>query len=163
MGPDWRGIHDFDPVRLSRERIIQFCNDLDTQAIRDIFPVGSVRHVAAKFKGFIDAGMRVFKVMDYGGMAGAKFAAQVGRQGARSRRRSDAPVRGYGMIGKLNAGELLAVARQQTGLADWGDGSFEQRFGLAIKHINRIQMDDAGRREVSLNCHWLLDRPAALL
>ena len=78
MGDDWRGIHDFDPVRLSRERIIQFCNDLDTQAIRDIFPVGSVKEVAAKFKGFIDAGMRVFKVMDYGGMAGAKFAAKSG-------------------------------------------------------------------------------------
>lgn len=76
MGPDWRGIQDFDPVRLSRERIIQFCNDLDTQAIRDIFPVGSVQHVARFFKGMADAGMRVFKVMDYGGMAGAKFAAR---------------------------------------------------------------------------------------
>jgi phthiodiolone/phenolphthiodiolone dimycocerosates ketoreductase len=74
MGPEWRGIHDFDPVRLSRERIIQFCEELDTQAIRDIFPVGTVKQVAAKFKGFVDAGMRVFKVMDYGGMAGAKFA-----------------------------------------------------------------------------------------
>jgi phthiodiolone/phenolphthiodiolone dimycocerosates ketoreductase len=76
MGDSWRGIHDFDPVRLSREKIIEFCNALDTQAIRDIFPVGSVKEVAAKFKGFVDAGMRVFKVMDYGGMAGAKFAAK---------------------------------------------------------------------------------------
>ncbi|MFA7603461.1 MAG: LLM class flavin-dependent oxidoreductase [Novosphingobium sp.] len=76
MGPDWRGIQDFDPVRLSRERIIQFCDDLDTQAIRDIFPVGSPKHVAAHFKGMADAGMRVFKVMDYGGMAGAKFAGK---------------------------------------------------------------------------------------
>ena len=76
MGPDWRGILDLDPVRLSRERIIQFCNDLDTQAIRDIFPVGSPKQVAAHFKGMADAGMRVFKVMDYGGMAGAKYAAK---------------------------------------------------------------------------------------
>ena len=76
MGPDWRGIQDFDPVRLSRERIIQFCDDLDTQAIRDIFPVGSPKHVAAHFKGMAEAGMRVFKVMDYGGMAGAKFAGK---------------------------------------------------------------------------------------
>ena len=74
MGPDWRGIQDFDPVRLPRERIIQFCNDLNTQAIRDIFPVGTPKEVATKFKGFVDAGMRVFKVMDYGGMAGSKFA-----------------------------------------------------------------------------------------
>ena len=78
MGPEWRGIQDFDPVRLSRERIIQFCDALDTQAIRDIFPVGTPKQVAAKFKGFADAGMRVFKVMDYGGMAGARFAAKSG-------------------------------------------------------------------------------------
>ena len=76
MGDSWRGIHDFDPVRLSREEIIRFCNALDTQAIRDIFPVGDVASVAQKFKGFAEAGMRVFKVMDYGGMAGAKFAAK---------------------------------------------------------------------------------------
>lgn len=76
MGESWRGIHDFDPVRLSREKIIEFCDALDTQAIRDIFPVGTAKEVAAKFKGFAEAGMRVFKVMDYGGMAGAKFAAK---------------------------------------------------------------------------------------
>jgi phthiodiolone/phenolphthiodiolone dimycocerosates ketoreductase len=76
MGDNWRGIMDFDPVKLSREKIIEFCEALDTQAIRDIFPVGTAKDVAAKFKGFADAGMRVFKVMDYGGMAGAKFAAR---------------------------------------------------------------------------------------
>ncbi|MDE2405846.1 MAG: LLM class flavin-dependent oxidoreductase [Sphingomonadales bacterium] len=76
MGDDWRGIMDFDPVRLNRDAIIRFCADLDTQAIRDIFPVGDVATVARKFKGMADAGMRVFKVMDYGGMAGAKFAAR---------------------------------------------------------------------------------------
>ncbi len=76
MGPDWRGIQDFDPVRLSREKIIAFCDALDVQAIRDIFPVGTPKDVARKFKGMADAGMRVFKVMDYGGMAGAKFAAK---------------------------------------------------------------------------------------
>jgi phthiodiolone/phenolphthiodiolone dimycocerosates ketoreductase len=76
MGPDWRGIMDFDPVKLSREKIIKFCEDIDTQAIRDIFPVGTPAQVAVKFKAMADAGMRVFKVMDYGGMAGAKFAAK---------------------------------------------------------------------------------------
>ena len=75
MGPDWRGIMDFDPVKLSREKIIRFCEEVDTQAIRDIFPVGSPKQVAAKLKGFADAGMRVVKFMDYGGMAGAKYAA----------------------------------------------------------------------------------------
>jgi hypothetical protein len=44
-------------------------------AILDIFPCGTPRQVAAKLKGFCDAGMRVFKVFDYGAMAGLKFSA----------------------------------------------------------------------------------------
>jgi len=75
MGSDWRGILDFDPVRLSREKIIEFCECVDTQAIRDIFPVGTPKQVAQKMKGFADAGMRVFKLMEYGSMGGARFAA----------------------------------------------------------------------------------------
>jgi phthiodiolone/phenolphthiodiolone dimycocerosates ketoreductase len=76
MGPGWRGIMDFDPVKLSRDKIIAFCDAVDTQAIRDIFPVGTPAEVAAKFKGLAEAGMRVFKVMDYGGMAGLKYGAR---------------------------------------------------------------------------------------
>jgi phthiodiolone/phenolphthiodiolone dimycocerosates ketoreductase len=75
MGPDWHGIMDFDPVKLSREKIIKFCDEVDTQAIRDIFPVGTPKQVAAKMKGFADAGMRVFKLMEYGSMGGLRFAA----------------------------------------------------------------------------------------
>ena len=73
MGPDWRGILDFDPVRLSRERMLKFCEDMDPRAIRDIFPVGTPREVAARMKGYADAGMRVFKLLDYGTMAGSRF------------------------------------------------------------------------------------------
>ena len=76
MGPDWRGIMDFDPVKLSREKMIKFCEEMDPQSIRDIFPVGTPKQVAAKFKGMADAGMRVFKVLDYGGMAGMKYGAK---------------------------------------------------------------------------------------
>lgn len=75
MGDGWRGIMDFDPVKLSREKMLEFCAALDTQMIRDIFPVGSPRQVAMKMKGFVDAGMRVIKFMDYGGMAGLKYGA----------------------------------------------------------------------------------------
>jgi len=80
MGPTWRGIHDLDPGILTRERIIQFCEDLDTNAIRDIFPVGTPKQVAAKIKGFIDAGVQVYKLMEYGSMGGAKFAASSGQK-----------------------------------------------------------------------------------
>jgi phthiodiolone/phenolphthiodiolone dimycocerosates ketoreductase len=75
MGPDWRGIMDFDPVKLSREAILKFCAEMNPQAIRDIFPVGTPKEVALKVKGFADAGMRVYKLMEYGAMGGMKFSA----------------------------------------------------------------------------------------
>lgn len=75
MGPTWRGYQDINPGILTRERIIQFCSEVDKKAITELLPVGTPKQVAQKFKGFVDAGMRVFKVMDYGGMAGLKFSA----------------------------------------------------------------------------------------
>ena len=75
MGPQWRGVQDFDPVRLSRDTIIRFCEQVDTRAITDIFPCGTPKEVAHRVKGFCDAGMRVFKLMEYGSMAGLRFSA----------------------------------------------------------------------------------------
>jgi len=75
MGPDWHGIMDFDPHILTRERMIQFCEEMDPQSIRDIFPVGTPKEVARKIKGFADAGMNVFKLMEYGSMGGLNFSA----------------------------------------------------------------------------------------
>lgn len=76
LGPTWRGYQDINPGILTREKIIDFCAKVDKQAIRDLVPVGTPKQVAKTFKAFCDAGMRVFKVMDYGGMAGLKFAAK---------------------------------------------------------------------------------------
>jgi phthiodiolone/phenolphthiodiolone dimycocerosates ketoreductase len=76
MGPQWRGVQDFDPVQLSRDRIIRFCEQVDTRAITDIFPCGTPKQVAHRVKGFCDAGMRVFKLMEYGSMAGLRFSAR---------------------------------------------------------------------------------------
>jgi len=76
MGPQWRGVQDFDPVQLSRDKIIRFCEQVDTRAITDIFPCGTPQQVAHRVKGFCDAGMRVFKLMEYGSMAGLRFSAR---------------------------------------------------------------------------------------
>ncbi|MDR2857131.1 MAG: sulfotransferase [Novosphingobium sp.] len=57
---------------------------------------------------------------------------------------------------RLDAGTLLARARAETGLADWGDATFEHRLGLAVDHINGIPMDAAGRRAAADNINWLL-------
>ena len=75
MGPAWRGAMDFNPVTLSRERILRFCDAVDTQCIRDLIPVGTVKDVALKIKGLVDAGARLFMILDYGALAGLKFAA----------------------------------------------------------------------------------------
>lgn len=75
MGPGWRGIMDFDPVKLARDKIVGFCEDVDTQAIRDIIPCGTPKRVAQRMKGFCDAGLRVFKLMEYGSMGGLAFSA----------------------------------------------------------------------------------------
>ncbi len=75
LGSDWRGYQDIDPAVLTRERVLQFLKDFDARVLRDILPMGTPKQVAAKLRGFVEAGMRVVKVMDYGGMAGAKFAA----------------------------------------------------------------------------------------
>lgn len=76
MGPQWRGIQDFDPHILTREKMIEFCEVMDPQSILDIFPCGTPKQVAMKLKGFADAGMRIYKIMGYGGMAGLKFGAK---------------------------------------------------------------------------------------
>lgn len=76
MGPDWRGLMDFNPVNLSRDKIVRYCEEMDTQIIRDIIPVGTVKEVALKLKALIDAGARLFMVLDYGALAGLKFAAK---------------------------------------------------------------------------------------
>ena len=66
---------DFDPVKLSREAMLKFCDEMNPQAIRDILPVGTPKEVALKIKGFTDAGARVYKLMEYGAMGGMKFSA----------------------------------------------------------------------------------------
>ncbi len=58
--------------------------------------------------------------------------------------------------GGLDAGALLARAKAETGLSDWGDPSFEERLGLAVDHINAIPMDAAGRQAAADNIDWLL-------
>lgn len=75
MGPDWRGLMDFDPVKLSADNIMRFCRATDPQIVRDIIPVGSVQYVAKRIKAMTDAGARVFTVLDYGALAGLKYAA----------------------------------------------------------------------------------------
>jgi hypothetical protein len=56
----------------------------------------------------------------------------------------------------LDAHALLAKAQAETGLSDWGDPTFPERFVFAVDHINSIPMDAQGRKAAADNCDWLL-------
>lgn len=56
----------------------------------------------------------------------------------------------------LDAQQLLEKAQRATGLGDWSDPTFPDRFALAVAHINSIPMDAAGRKAAADNIHWLL-------
>jgi len=76
LGENWRGYQDISPAVLPRERILDMLKKTNVEAIRKIIPCGTPKEVARRLKGFADAGMRVVKIMDYGGMSGLKFAAR---------------------------------------------------------------------------------------
>lgn len=76
MGEDWRGFHDIDPATMTRERIVDFLGRVDPDAVLAVVPHGTPRQVAQRVKEFVDAGLRVPKIMDYSAMAGLRFAAQ---------------------------------------------------------------------------------------
>jgi hypothetical protein len=60
------------------------------------------------------------------------------------------------MASILDANAMLAAAAAATGLSDWGDPTFEDRFALAVDKIRAADMDEAGERLAVANIHWLL-------
>jgi phthiodiolone/phenolphthiodiolone dimycocerosates ketoreductase len=87
MGPDWKGIHDLDPAKLTREVLLDMFERTTPEMLKAWVPHGSPEKVARHFKQYADAGAQVIKMLDYGGMAGTKFAA---RSAELSRRAEDA-------------------------------------------------------------------------
>lgn len=75
MGENWYGFHDIDPATLTRERIVEFLDRVDPEAILALVPHGTPKQVAHTVKAYVDAGLRVPKILDYGAMAGLQFAA----------------------------------------------------------------------------------------
>jgi phthiodiolone/phenolphthiodiolone dimycocerosates ketoreductase len=76
LGDGWRGFQDINPAVLPRERIVAMLKEVRTEALLSIVPHGTPRQIANILTGYIDAGLRVPKILDYGGMAGMKFAAR---------------------------------------------------------------------------------------
>jgi phthiodiolone/phenolphthiodiolone dimycocerosates ketoreductase len=76
MGGDWRGYQDIDPGVLSRDRILAMLEKVEIEAILALVPHGTPKQVARIVKDYCDAGLRVPKILDYGGMAGLAFSAR---------------------------------------------------------------------------------------
>ncbi|MCV7217004.1 LLM class flavin-dependent oxidoreductase [Mycobacterium crocinum] len=75
MGEDWGGFHDINPATLTRERILEFLARVDPEAILAVVPHGTPKQVAQTIKSYVDAGLRVPKILDYATMAGLEFSA----------------------------------------------------------------------------------------
>lgn len=75
MGPGWRGFQDIDPAVLTRERITAFLRDTPAEAVLAVVPHGTPKQVARVISTYVEAGLRVPKILDYGAMAGLRHAA----------------------------------------------------------------------------------------
>jgi phthiodiolone/phenolphthiodiolone dimycocerosates ketoreductase len=76
LGDDWKGIHDINPGALTRERLLDFLGQVEPKSILAVLPHGTPKEVARIVKEYVDAGMRVPRILDYGGMAGLAYAAR---------------------------------------------------------------------------------------
>jgi hypothetical protein len=63
----------------------------------------------------------------------------------------------------LDADALLAAARAETGLSDYGDETLPERFKLAVNHLRNAGLDRAGQLAAASVCHWLLTSRLELL
>jgi phthiodiolone/phenolphthiodiolone dimycocerosates ketoreductase len=75
MGPHWNGFHDVDPAVLTRDRIVEFLGRVEPEMVLALVPHGTPRQVARVIKDYVDAGLRVPKILDYSAMAGLGHAA----------------------------------------------------------------------------------------
>jgi phthiodiolone/phenolphthiodiolone dimycocerosates ketoreductase len=76
MGERWRGFHDIDPGVLTRDRLLDFLAAVTPEMILAVVPHGTPQQVARTVKDYVDAGLRVPKILDYGAMAGLDHAAE---------------------------------------------------------------------------------------
>jgi phthiodiolone/phenolphthiodiolone dimycocerosates ketoreductase len=76
LGQNWRGIQDINPSLLTRERIVAMLEVVDPDSILAVLPHGTPKKIAGILRSYVEAGVRVARLLDYGGMAGLDFAAR---------------------------------------------------------------------------------------
>jgi phthiodiolone/phenolphthiodiolone dimycocerosates ketoreductase len=80
LGESWRGFQDINPVLLTRERIVSMLAKVEAESILALIPHGTPKQVAGMIKDYVEAGLRVPKILDYSGMAGLEFASRSARK-----------------------------------------------------------------------------------
>jgi phthiodiolone/phenolphthiodiolone dimycocerosates ketoreductase len=76
LGDDWKGMHDIHTGMLTRERILALLAEVEPESILAVLPHGSPERIAQIVERYVHAGVRVPKILDYGGMAGLKLGAR---------------------------------------------------------------------------------------
>lgn len=76
LGEEWRGVQDINPSTMGRERILDMIGKVRPEMILECATHGSPKQVAWIVKGYIDAGLRVPKIVNNAAMAGLKFQAR---------------------------------------------------------------------------------------
>jgi phthiodiolone/phenolphthiodiolone dimycocerosates ketoreductase len=80
LGDSWRGYQDITPAALPRERVLDLVKRANPEAILKLRPCGTPKQVARILKGYVDAGLRVPKILNYAGMAGLKYGARAAQR-----------------------------------------------------------------------------------
>lgn len=76
LGDDWRGYQDNDPAKLTREVITTMIEKVSGDQVRSFTPHGTPAEIARMIKPYVEAGVRVYRVHDMGGLGGRKFGAR---------------------------------------------------------------------------------------
>jgi phthiodiolone/phenolphthiodiolone dimycocerosates ketoreductase len=76
LGEDWSGIQDINPGTMTRERVLDMISKVRPEMILECVTHGTPKEVAKIVKDFIDAGLRVPKIVNNAAMAGVKYQAR---------------------------------------------------------------------------------------
>lgn len=80
LGEDWRSFQDINPAVLPRERVVKLIKETNPEWILKLRNCGTPKEVARKLMGYVDAGLRVPKILNYAGVAGLKYGARAAQR-----------------------------------------------------------------------------------
>ena len=157
MGDGWRGFQDIDPAVLTRERISSSWTRCSPRCCWPWSRTAHRRRSRQIIKTFVDAGLRVPKILDYGAMAGLSYAASSAANVRCGRGRIAAAVRRSAVTHAWTPASCWPPHQAETGLTRLrrpdlaGALRGRRRASQRPRHGRRRH-----RREAAQVCRWLL-------